>query len=295
VTRYPSSVPCRSTLAEFYWRHGKPNEAAKILKNVSHPLNVTDWATAVSPKFYDVFKDRSTTEILSAYSILRTQGIDQFNLHRLAFPFAEHHRYDVAYELVSRLNATPSFYIYAYSYLKQAKSKDEALKWLRQQIPASLFVPASRVMYAEHQDDPLWEFAPLQDDQPGADEVWLLRAAAWVRQREKNSGRHADILAHYNGRTRPGLHHALGRVLLGLSPEQDVLVHATDAVNRCQIGYYLGLLAQSEGRYDVASDWYLVAFQTQQTGLTEHNLASHVLAGWKKRERYLKQLAAEKM
>ena len=293
VERYPSSAPCRATLAELYWRHKKPTDAARILKDAAHPLNVTNWKNVVAPKFHDVFRDHPPAEILAAYSIMLAQGIDQFNLHRLAFPFAEHGRFDVAYELVSRLSLTPSFYIYAYSYLKQARTKDEALTWLRTKIPDGLFVPASRVFYAEHQDELLWEFAPLSDDQRGADEVWLYRAAAWVRDKAQNRGYRETLLAHYN-QTRPGMHHTLGRILLELSPEQDVLVYATSAPNRCQIGYYLGLLAQSEGHYADASDWYSIAVQTQQKDISEHNTATGVLVSWMDQEAYLQHLANEK-
>ncbi len=72
----------------------------------------------------------------------------------------------------------------------------------------------------------------------------------------------------------------MGRYLVGLATEAEMLGLAKTPDRRCEVAYYLGVRARAEGRYEDASEWFLVAVATGQTLEGEYTWATDQLANW---------------
>src|SRR5207249_7625252 len=129
------------------------------------------------------------------------------------------------------------------------------LKWLQKAVPSNQIDVAAYQAFADGEFDVLWDLVrqPNQIDASGF--LWLLRAAAAVKLGLQNTPRWEGLMSYYR-QPGPSYYHVIGRHLLGLASEKEVLVLATDASRRCEISFYLGAKAQAEGRYEDASDWY---------------------------------------
>jgi len=69
-----------------------------------------------------------------------------------------------------------------------------------------------------------------------------MRACAWLKTvpRNHNAERWQAIKNYFAG-TKDRFYYQLGRYMVELSTESDVLPHVDDARNRCEIVYYWGL------------------------------------------------------
>jgi hypothetical protein len=179
----------------------------------------------------------------------------------------------------------------AYGYLKDWKGQGEALAWLRGRVPPHLLNRTSMIAYEYGHLELLWDPIAQPDGRDRPDAVWLLRAAAALRQ-SPGQKRHAELLAYY---AQPGDSdaHRIGRYLLGLDPGHEVWTVARDSNQRCRAAYYVGLRAWADGRHDEASDWYRVAIETGRSNTGEYRWAYNTLSRWRSSGKSLPRLAAE--
>lgn len=297
VSRYPDATWTRGLLAELYWRHGKNDEAARALKSSAHKLSFNDWQFLIGKKFAEVFTDRPKQEVLGAFSALLTQNFGHFELSALARRIARAGQYETAFEMVSQLHLEGYenlvLLIDAYTYLRAWKGKPFALEWLRKKIPPHMLNAGSVVIYHQEELDLLWDLYrdPVQGEY--ADSVWLLRAAASTRL-GPNDPHRETLIRHYSKSGR-GHYNALGRYLMGLATEQEVLSLATNAKRRCEIAYFVGSRAVGEGRYEDASDWFRVTLETGQNDNGEYQWAYGALQGWQTEGKSLSRIAADRL
>ena len=296
VSRYPDATWTRGLLAELYWRHRKNHEAAEALKSSPHRLSFNNWQFLIGDKFAEVFADRPKEEVLAAFSALLAQNFGHFELSALARRIARAGQYDTAFEMVSQLRLEGYenlvLLIDGYRYLKALKGKTFALKWLRKKVAPHMLNAGSVVIYHQEELDLLWDLYsdPVQGQY--SDSVWLLRAAASTRL-GPNDPHRETLMKHY---AKPGKGHynALGRYLMGLVPEKDVLSLATNPKKRCEITYFVGLKAVGEGRYEDASDWFRVTVETGQNDNGEYQWAYGALQLWQSENKSLSQIATDR-
>ena len=296
VARYPDSAALRADLAGLYWRHGKPAEAARLLKDASRRLRAEDWRSEVAPEFEEAFESRPN-EALAAFMALLAEGCDPFAIKYLIYSSARLKMYAVAFEMASRIRwqgqGAVEFNVIAYQNLLEVKGQPAALAWLRSRIPPDSLNRASMVIFEVGRHELLWDLIERPDGNM-ADFVWLMRASAAVRVGVGNDPNRARLFEYYN-RSLPGHYHVIGRFLLGLATEREVLDQATDASRRCEIAYFIGVRAQADGRYEDASDWYRVAVETGQSRYVEYRWAFYTLYKWLDPYKSLSRLAAERL
>ena len=70
----------------------------------------------------------------------------------------------------------------------------------------------------------------------------------------------------------------MGRYLVGLGTEDDMLALAAASRSRSEIAYYLGVRAQHEKRFGDACEWYRVAAESGES-TTPRSLAMWALGG----------------
>jgi len=298
VDRYPDNLRTRTDLLEILWRHGKVSEAATVIKASPYPLNYMDWKFVIGKRFNEVFQGRSKDEGLKAFAALREAGFDPLALQQMADEINMARNHELAFHMSSQLRSSGledlDLLIRTYAILKAWQGKHKAVEWIRGMIPASSRNPASMVAFGHNQFELLWELIGQPDPQDHPEFVWLLRAAASAKQGSGNDLHRDEFVKYYS--THPQTpYDVIGRYLLGLATEDQVLSLASDSRKRCEIAYYFALRAQGEGKYEDASDWYRVAVETGLINNGEYRWAHSTLYKWYAEGKSLARLAQEKV
>jgi hypothetical protein len=182
------------------------------------------------------------------------------------------------------------FLVESYSYLRTYKTKEEAIAWLREAIPPQMVNPLSMISYDLKQFDLLWEFNPTHA--AGEDFFWVMRAAALL---ENPNDPHRQEVVNYYSRSGKGDNFIIGRFLMGLATEKDVLATATDTRKRCEVSHYIGLKALKEGRYQDASDWFRISVETGLMNVGEYRWSYDTLYNWYRTGKTLERIRSESL
>ncbi|HJR53118.1 MAG TPA: hypothetical protein VJ982_05335 [Gemmatimonadota bacterium] len=282
VERYPDFPFSRVVLAEVLWRQGRYREVPEVLNDSRFPLDVWAWREEVAEAFLRVFGERPAEEGEAAFAEIVHAGVPSWISEGLPQGLNQRGRPDLAFILQSQLDATGAIGSYrnpirAYLYLKDWKGEAAALDWIRPRIPSKVLSQVSRVMYTEAADELLWELIPRPEDTEYPDVLWLMRAASGIRSEAKPHYR--ELLEHYRV-ARGSDFDVMGRYLLGLETEDQLLELARTPERRTQIAYYVGLKAESEGRISDAIDWYRVVLETGDSKKYEYSFAYLALEAW---------------
>lgn len=280
LSAYPTSGWTRALAAEIYWSHGRPERAAAVLAQSGYSIDMTVWREIVGPAFAHVFRDRPEGDAAAAMRPLAATSIDPGLLEVIPLALADSGRaaHAFATQALIRGAAGPTGVeppVRAYGYLASARGRGPALSWLRGRLPENVRGVATLAAYQDDLPDLLWDLVPDPASGEEGEFVWLLRAAASVSAGPRDS-RRPDLLKHYRDRSG-GDYHLMGRYLLGLAGEQDLLALAQSPRRRCEVAYYAGVRAEAEHRIGDAVDWYRVAMDTGDTMAGEAHWAEYAL------------------
>jgi hypothetical protein len=291
LDRYPRGAKGRGMVAYLYWKHAKPDQAAEVLKTSPTAITLYEWEHEIGPFFEEAFEGQSIESATRAVALLQQAGMNEFSLYRLSFVPAQHGKHELAYALLSELRSNPSFFLYAYAHHKEWEGKEKALKTLHQYIPVGQFGPASNVMYDDGQYDLLWDFSDQIDPHALGDYIWLLRAASLNEAGTYSEDRQRSLMNYYSQHSS-GHYNMLGRFLMGLSSEAELIGEGGPLASTA---YYLGLKAKHEGRYVDASDWFRFGMEKGSSQEPEHKWCGDALRRWRLAEHNLDYAAAKKL
>lgn len=282
VQRYPDFAFSRVVLAEVLWRQRRFNEVPEVLNDPRFPLDLWAWRNELAEAFLRVFGGARSSEAEEAFAEIVDAGIPSWTSEGLPQGLSARERPDLAYVLQSQLGVTDAIGSYrnpvrAYVYLKAWKGEAAALEWIRPRIPSDVLSRASRVIYDEGADELLWELIPDPEKLSYPDVVWLTRAASVTRSEVKAHLR--ELRGHYQSSQKSDFD-SMGRYLVGLKSEDQLLELAQTAERKAQIAYYVGLKAESEGRISDAIEWYRVVLGTGEVKKYEYSFAFHALEKW---------------
>ncbi len=299
VARYPGDAWLRGVLTEIHWRERRYGDAAELLSHSEHLRGQFDWRGDLGAAFLRVFGPLPLPEADSAFAALSAAGIDQQSLGELAIAASQHGRNDLAFRLESQLEPSPGSVesleipLSAYGYLKTIKGPDQSLRWLRERLPPGLQAQATLLIYRDKGYDLFWDLIDQPDQTDNANWIWLMRAAAFRAAPNLSEERVAALNAYYQSWSRriyfgaygvvnaqEARYFTIGRYLLGLEKESTVISLATAPDARCEVAFYVGLKAQSEGRFTDASDWFRIAVETEQSREGEYVWAKDQLYHW---------------
>ncbi len=298
VRRYPGSAWGRSVLAEILWRQGLQDEVAPVLRPEGYTIWAPDWREHVARAFLAVFADKPVEEAQAAFAALLASGVPAWRADDIAAGAYDAARPDLAFVLQAMLPIARSRngidqQLLGYRYLKASQGNHEAaLRWLRSRIPTNLLNAAALEIFSLGEDELLWELVTRPEGRQYGENVWLLRAAAFVRSGKLAAPRRRALYARYE-RGSGDAYFMMGRYLLGLESEETTLALATTPQRRCEVAFYMGVKAQGEGRYEDAHDWYLAVRETRQMRDYEYGWATFMLDEWDDRDRSLAVLARE--
>ncbi|MFY0570019.1 hypothetical protein ACN28E_40190 [Archangium lansingense] len=293
--RYPGPSSL-ALLAELHWRSGRHAEAAAALRaSPMRRLLAKDWRR-VGDRFAEVFGGKPVEEGLRAFNMLQEGGLHAAELEFLTSSVRTRGFWQLAFEMESRIQfpsewARLQLDLRTHQSLARWKSRAEALEWLRPRVPPSLRgIQLATLAFENREDDLLWEY--VQSDQEGERNVayiWLLRAASSVRTRDDNP-EHRRALEEYFQAERPGFYHQVGRYLLGLTSEEEVLALARQPDQQQELPFFLALKAQAEQRYEDAATWYAAAVEQGLFREGEYQWSLGQLRHWRAQGLSLAQL-----
>lgn len=282
VEFYPNSVWSRSVLAEVHWRLGRPEAAAEVVRGALPILGANGWSEIVRA-FADAFHDRPVAPTAAAMEALRSAGIPTYLLIGLGDGLERRGRADLAFELTSRYGPGGSleglwWTARAYGHLAEAEGEVRASEWYTSQISPGIATAASMFMFNEGHPHLLWSAIPNPEATSDAPWVWLMRAAAFTRW--GGDERHRNRLLEHFADDVDNPYHRIGRYLMDLDSEADVLAVATEPDRLCEVAYYVALRAEAEGRMEDAIAWYRVVLDTGLGREGEYRWALAALASW---------------
>lgn len=281
VERYPGLVLARATLMEIYWRQDRIDEATRLVTAMPHNFGMAEWRK-VGETLVEVFRDDPARGEV-AFLSLRDGGVSPYDLMEVAASVHQNADPEFAFRVGSQIKVSSmailDILVRAYGDLKRARGEDEAIAWLRGKVPAHLRNPLSLFAYSNGRYELLWRLI----DDPGqgnhAEAVWLYRAAAHMRQ-GRPAGPEADTLDAHFAESSDNYYHVLGRFLMGLVSDEEILALSNSAEHRCELAYFLGARAEAAGRNYEAAEWYRVAVETGLYKEGEYRWAHARLLAW---------------
>lgn len=263
-TRYPGTKSL-ALLMGYFWTMGKPEIAAKLLDKHSLPIYGFGWSEEIGKEFSEAFEKRPVKEGVEAFKYLIP--VVDYEGPLMGISKGVHRRGNdrLAFELLTRLPHTNFMegtmrQVWAATYLKSYAGTDQAVKWLRRSVPHAFGNLAPLFIYLERDYDLLWKYANSPDES-----IWLLLAAASLKEKNLSPKYRKKMMSYYNlPGVEKGDYGLMGLYLLGKIPEKKIIQVMLTPKKRCEYAYYLGVKAESEGRYRDAVSWYRTAVETEQ-------------------------------
>ncbi|MBN2383891.1 hypothetical protein JXQ70_13530 [bacterium] len=297
--RYPSSVIILASLTQLKWHRGDNAAAASLIASHRYPLQVFDWRDEIGSRFAEVYKDKPLEQGLAAFSeLLALHKFEIISTSNVCTRVYQEGNPELAFQMISLLRSRNAMQdltlkVEAYNFRKHWTDEKEAQDWLRSVIDVKMYQPLSQVAYDRQCYELLWDFIPLKPTPGPCEEcVWLSRAAAYLKTKSSNTEQ-LKALRDYFKNDGKSIYYQLGRFLVGLTQESDVYRYVKNDKDRCSVGYYFGLKAQSEGRYNDASDWYRISIETRRQNTPAYSWAFLQLSDWNGFNRTLAVLARD--
>ncbi len=289
--RYPDTVKGLSNYVGFLWDIGRYQEASELLKRFPFPFHWSAWRSEIGKQFSNVFGQKNFAEAEHAFSFLINAGFDSITmLSQIPTKLKMEGHVELAFKLNSMLsypglgNLTHVFA--SYSCLKELKGEEEAFQWLKNQVPLQMLNPSSMFIFGIGDYELLWSLIAKPNPDDGVDFVWLLRTAAWLRSGQKEE-HHKELIQYYQSHNKT-IYDKIARYLLNLEHEESIIGLIDNDKKLCEISYYLGLKAQTNGDFNKASDWFHVSCSTGLVNNGEYRWAYNQLYEWYSRGHKIK-------
>jgi hypothetical protein len=288
LARY-GGTESKAEAAWVYWLEGDFAAAAGVL---SKGLTGSDFRWIVGQRFAKVFAKKPAAEMKPALQALLTGQVSPWGISELGVDLTARGSFEHAYLVGSVVDlAPPDRYVLVVrsaAALRGWKGAEAAREWLAGQIPnptpPEVALSLSRYAYRDAFYEDVSNLPEPRE--PGmADEVWLLRAASLARLGERaRPETRASVQAHFAS-ARAGRAFQIGRYLMGQLPEEELLKLVTDDATSCDVPYYAGLKAESDGRTDDAITWYRDSVFCLRDSQTSSRWASDALHHIREKER----------
>jgi hypothetical protein len=286
ANKVPESSETLRQLIQLLWAQGKVDEAAELLLNRQRVLQGWEVCVSLQEDLFSALDGRPAAELDHAIDAIAKHPELARQASCAYQGFGEAGRWEQAVHIAERLNATSADQTNSlsslYGYVKAAKGRAAAAEWLRTKMPIEKRNGIAVKALSTHEDDLLWDFIGTPYPSDHVDLVWLFRAVSFVLRGSEwgtDSDTRRDELMRYYSQPLAGDNHVLGRYLLGLAPEKEVIALATTAMEVSPVAYTLGVHAQQENRLRDATDWYRVAVESPKLHILG-NLSQFQLADW---------------
>ncbi|HKD19083.1 MAG TPA: hypothetical protein VKG23_14615, partial [Thermoanaerobaculia bacterium] len=247
--------------ARILWLEGKDSEATEVLAT---PRALPEWqlCEALEQDFPEVFlklpserQDRAVESVAKNAELARhaeclVRGLGKAGLWKSALSAADRIP-TFGSDRMDRL-------IKLYAVRKKAISSEAAAEWLRSQVPDAQRNPLSIGALYTGNDEVLWDVIGTPNPKDKGEWVWFYRAVSFALL-DPDTHPHRTQLVDFYEKTPPGPVDRMGRYLVGLDSDAEMLAASSRPGNRSEMAYCFGVRAQHEGRFSEACEWYRVA------------------------------------
>ncbi|HTK32063.1 MAG TPA: tetratricopeptide repeat protein [Candidatus Saccharimonadaceae bacterium] len=295
LRRYPDSRDALVGLAVLFWRHGRDDDAATLLRDTAYRLDDGNWMATVGPRFADCFAGDSAGAMKAVDALVKAGYNGHSTLGSLALAVRRHAHPALAFEIEQRVIAGgqdgAERWMTCHAFLSAAHGTDAADEWLQARLSGAsdpMIGLLSAFAFGESQNRILWMCAPK--DSISNSFQWVMRACAALDDTAPDPEHVAALRAHYAAKGTE-YNYVLGRYLLGLEPEDTVLALRTTARRTCEVDFYVGYHARAEGRYADAARWFERSLASGEQRAFEYAWADVQLMHWAGRNQTLARMA----
>jgi hypothetical protein len=247
------------------WEAKRNAEAAQLIAKLPAGASDSDRCWHVCRAFARTFRGRPSAEVEAAFGELVAAQLDYRLLQGTIDTFHAAAEVETAFALGNHLkvpSAAHEILTASYKSLAQARGEAEALAWIATKIPREELGAAAPVFYERGADELLWKLVDDPDQQGGA-ATWLLRAAAFARERHPSVSHRTALVAHFSApqTTWDG---QLGAALLGLADARELLERAETEADLSRAAYLLGTRAEGANDLRAALRLYQLALTTRR-------------------------------
>jgi hypothetical protein len=293
VNRYPTVDHVLSGAASFLWRQGKHAEAAQIISHGRKSMGkFSDW---YFKDFLEVFGQASEDRIMEAVTLLSKYGATHREICSLGFRFHDKKRPEVAYKILQGASTQDPMEnleksVSIYKVLKKWKGEEEGLNYLHAAVPQRMRAPLTIFLFKNG----LFELIlvclkdPKGYPQPHQEFYWLQRLIAWLALNKSPGDLEKEFVSHYEESLWKKLtqknsfdyYHTIGRYLLGMVSQEELLGFVKTPKQRCEFTYYIGLSERLKSNFPDAANWYQICRETLLQDNGEFHWASDELFWW---------------
>lgn len=282
MKRYPDSITPLMKLARVYWSTARYEQAAELIKQWPYKKTDTYWTGNIAVTFRESFVDHPQ-DIEAAFSALIGAGLDKWNLMYIPAAYAAEKQYALAFDLMKKIHirgahSLPAL-ISSYRYLALAEGRQAATRWMDRRIPASKRNYSSMIFYNYVAYSLLWDLIPHPEQGRGTEYVWLMRAAAYIEGADINEAQRQSLLDYYH-HADDRHYHRIGKYLLGLIAEDEILDTVLGPKELCETSYFIGLKKLVEGEVYAAADWFQVSIRNGTPRDGEYRWATDRMREW---------------
>lgn len=268
---------------ELLWRLGICKTSAELLAKHGAEVTWRVWRDRLAPLFLDTLGDKPETQ-QKCIATLPGASPFPFNIAQFALGIAENSETPPRYTLELLEMVKPDdlggieTHLEGFQLVERLNGFEKALEWLQGRFQGQDRGLLPELFYDQKQDVLLWRFFGEPRAANLIDRVWLLRAAAMVRDGDPAHPKREELRAHFR---KPGtpLEYRLGRYLSGYGEENELYNLASSARETARIAYFLGLKAGSEQRLQDAVTWMQIARESGAVDTTEYQWAGDWLQG----------------
>lgn len=263
LKRYPDLPGARALCAEIAWQAGRDDQAASILTQGVKRLSALDWVGTVAPAFARTFEKNPSRAAQAVQALIQAGMRNTATIGALAYHLYDHGQPEQAFATLTQLKVAGAArfetVMMAYVYLKAWKGEAEATEWLRSKAPEAQRWVFLNLGFGEGCEELLWTLAPVQLDDEQKVYLALLQTAALVRN--PSLPHRVDFSTDLEV-NRGNYYLKLQRFLAGLVPEAEAIEAAHGKRARSEAYFFIGLKAESEGRFKDAADWYSLSAES---------------------------------
>ncbi len=169
-----------------------------------------------------------------------------------------------------------------YKVRKKWKGEIEAFSYLNKFVPPNQKGP---LVMAFFKNGLFKEILLALDDvkaacpKPYIEFCWLQKLMAWLALEKEPSDLEGSFLAHYKKRSSDH-YHSIGKFMLAMITQEELLSLATNTKQRCEFSYYIGFFERLKGDFAKATNWYQICQETLLSNNGEFHWAFDEMFWW---------------
>ncbi len=272
VKRQPNLPDSYVLLAGLFWKGKNYKEASMVLTRGQRVLSRHVWQKQIGPLFANIFSDDKTA-CRKALACLKDAGFANADgVGELAHAAYLADRAELAFEILSTLQVSdeqlPDLLVSGYRYLKRWKGKEDALKWLKVQVPEEVRHNFAPYAFISGQYELLWNFTSAPADPVEKEKLWLIQAAAALQ--DKNNSKSATAKIRKEVLARQSSLSDLVKHMLDM-PAPALFSRALLPEETCRAGFYLGWKNLCRGiDFYESTDWLRLGLYTDRSQQLEY-------------------------